>query len=837
MASKPEKSNSTLNTPLNHVLANDVESLKTHFLSHLEYTQGKDETHASKLDLYKSLAHLVRDRMIERWIETQTTYDKKDPKRVYYLSLEFLMGRTLGNSLINLGLNGNLHQALHELGHQFEEIREVEMDAGLGNGGLGRLAACFLDSMATLALPAYGYGIRYEYGIFYQKIIDGHQVETPDNWLRHGNPWEFERPEDIYPIKFYGSSTAYTDEAGEVRYDWVDTEEIVAMAYDTPIPGFRNDTVNNLRLWSAKSSRDFIFEDFNAGDYEKAVANKNQSEVISKVLYPNDQRYTGKELRLKQQYFFVSATIQDAIKRFKKNHASDTKFKNFTSKVAFQLNDTHPSIAIPELMRVLMDQERLSWDEAWEVAVQSFGYTNHTVLPEALEKWPVSLLELVLPRHIHIIYEINRRFLDEIKQKFPNDIFRLKRMSIIEEGPEKMVRMANLAIVGSHSINGVAALHTEILVHEVFKDFSDLWPKRFNNKTNGITQRRFLFKCNPNLSSLIAEKIGDKWVTDLYELKKLTQFAKDDEFQKVWHKVKEANKLRFANYLKASLHIEVDHHSMFDFQVKRLHEYKRQLLNALWVITQYNRIKANSKGDFVPRTVFFGGKAAPGYYMAKLIISLINAIGKIVNDDPEVNHFLKVYYLPNYSVSLAEKLLPASDLSQQISTAGMEASGTGNMKFALNGALTIGTLDGANIEIMEEVGKDNIFIFGLTAEEVSKVKQDGYKPDAYYYTNRELKKVIDMIAGGFFSPEEPELFTPIVHYLMNDGDRFMLMADFEDYVRCQDRVSETYRDRKKWIEMSILNVANMGKFSSDRTIAEYAKDIWNVKSVPIHIGK
>ena len=834
MPSKSSKASEKISTASNELLQNDEKSIERAFVAHLEYSIGKDELHASKLDFYKSLAYMVRDRLAERFIATQKTYDEKDPKRIYYLSLEFLMGRTLGNSILNLGINNQTEKALEELGLSFEDIREVEFDAGLGNGGLGRLAACFLDSMATLQLPAYGYGIRYEYGIFYQKIVDGYQVETPDNWLRYGNPWEFERPEDIYPIHFYGHSKTYTDAAGNIRYNWADTEEIVAMAYDTPIPGYQNNTVNNLRLWAAKSSREFIFEEFNAGDYEKAVANKNQSEVISKVLYPNDTRYTGKELRLKQQYFFVSATIQDAIKRFKKGHPDDLKFKQFTSKVAFQLNDTHPSIAIPELMRILMDDEQLSWEEAWDITVGSFGYTNHTVLPEALEKWPVSLIELVLPRHIHIIFEINRRFLEVIKSKFPDDIFKLKRMSIIEEGPEKMVRMSNLSIVGSHSVNGVAALHTQILINEVFRDFTELWPDKFNNKTNGITQRRFLLKCNPDLSALISEKIGDGWITDLYQLKKLEKFAKDEAFQKSWKKIKHNNKVAFADYLHKVHGISVNPDSMFDFQVKRMHEYKRQLLNAMYVITLYNRIKANPSGKFTPRTVFIGGKAAPGYFMAKSIIKLIGSISEVINNDKEIGDLLKVHFLPNYSVSLAQKLLPSSDLSQQISTAGMEASGTGNMKFALNGALTIGTLDGANIEIMEEVGKDNIFIFGLTSEEVNSLKKN-YDPKKYYFENTELKKVIDMIASGFFSPNEPELFAPITHHLMNDGDRFMLMADYEDYVRCQEEVNKTYRDQKKWVEMSIMNVANMGKFSSDRTIREYADDIWNVKPVPVKL--
>lgn len=821
-ASKPRK----LTTQTNELLGNDLQSLKASVVNHLEFSLGKDEFSATKLDKLKAVARATRDRMIERWLATQRTYHEKDVKRVYYLSLEFLIGRTLGNALLNLGIHEEVNQVCKDLGLSLAELEEVEVDAGLGNGGLGRLAACFLDSMATLELPAYGYGIRYEYGIFYQKILDGQQVEMPDNWLRNGNPWEFEHPEDLYPVHFYGS--VETIENGATKYKWVDTEEVVAMAYDMLVPGYKNNTVNNLRLWSAKSSRDFLFDEFNAGDYEKAVAHKNNSEVISKVLYPNDTRYTGKELRLKQQYFFVCATIQDAIRRYLHDHQKDN-FKTFTQKVAFQLNDTHPSIAIAELMRVLMDDYHLAWEEAWDITVGSFAYTNHTVLPEALEKWPVSLLEHVLPRHMMIIYEINRRFLEFIKANYPNDVYRLRRMSIIEEGQEKMVRMSNLSIVGSRKVNGVAALHTRILKNEVFRDFYELWPEKFNNKTNGITYRRFLIHANPDLTGLINRTIGTDWEFDLAKLTALGKAAKDEKFQKEWLKTKYEAKAKFAGYIKEKFGFDADPDSLFDFQVKRLHEYKRQLLNALHVITLYNRIKKNPKGNFVPRTVFFGGKAAPGYFMAKLIIKLINSISEVVNKDPDVAGRLKVFYLPNYSVSLMEKLLPASELSEQISTAGMEASGTGNMKFALNGALTIGTLDGANVEIMEEVGKSNIFIFGHTDAEIAEIKKTGYNPMSYYQSNSELRAVIDSIAHGTFSPSQPDQFMPVVSALLYEGDRFFVMADYEDYIRCQDEVSKTYTNRKKWAEMSIRNVAQVGKFSSDRTIREYAEDIWQVK--------
>ncbi len=814
----------------NEFQGTDIQSLQISFVNHLEYSCAKDEYSAINHDLFTSAALMVRDRMIERWIETQQSYYAVDAKRVYYLSLEFLMGRTLGNSLINLGLYDNAHQALHELGYDLEELRETEWDAGLGNGGLGRLAACFMDSMATLELPAYGYGIRYEYGIFFQRIINGYQVETPDNWLRYGNPWEFPRPEYLYPVRFKGRVEQYTDADGKLGFRWAEPEIVMAMAYDIPVPGYKNNTVNNMRLWSAKSTREFNLEYFNTGDYEKAVSDQANSENISKVLYPKDESFKGKELRLRQEYFFVSATLQDIIRRYKKTHED---FKAFPDKVAIQLNDTHPAIAIAELMRILIDIEGLGWEEAWDITVKTFGYTNHTVLPEALEKWPVGLMEYLLPRHMMIIYEINRRFLDDIAKKYPGDNNRLYRMSIIEEGSEKKVRMANLAIVGSHSVNGVAALHTEILKSNVFRDFYEYWPEKFNNKTNGITQRRWLLLCNSGLSKLITEKIGDGWTKDLYELKKLIPFADDPVFQKRWEEVKLENKKRLAEYIWRKNTVEVDIHSLFDCQIKRLHEYKRQFLNAMHCIYMYNRIKDNPKAHFVPRTVIFAGKAAPGYYISKLVIKLINSIADVVNNDQDVAGRLKVLFLANYCVSNAEKIIPAADLSEQISTAGYEASGTGNMKFALNGALTIGTLDGANIEIAEEVGDDNIFIFGLKAEEVMKKRFSGYNPWEYYNANEELRRVIDMISGGYFSRSEPNLFRPLTDLLLRYGDQYMIMADFEEYVKCQDRVNKVFLNRTDWIRKSILNTANMGKFSSDRTIAEYAEEIWNVK--PVHV--
>ena len=824
--------NAKLKILTNDLLGTDVESLQRSVAQHLECSLAKDTYSATKLDIYKSLVYTVRDRMVERWIATQQTYYDKDVKRVYYLSLEFLIGRTLGNSLINLDLLDQVNQACHELGYELEELREIEWDAGLGNGGLGRLAACFLDSMATLELPAYGYGIRYEYGIFSQKMNDGYQVEISDNWLRYENPWEIARPEYLYKVKFYGRVHQFTDAQGRLCHEWVDTHDVMAMAYDTPIPGYRNSTVNNLRLWAAKSTREFDLNYFNEGDYIKAVENKQQSEIISQVLYPNDNMFEGRELRLKQEYFFVSATLQDVIRRYKKTQRN---FDKFTDKVTMQLNDTHPAIAIPELMRLLVDQEGLGWEESWEITVKTFGYTNHTILPEALEKWPVSLMESVLPRHLQIIYEINRRFLEEVSRCYPNDTERLRLMSLIEEGKEKKVCMAHLAIVGSHSVNGVAALHTELLKTQVFKYFCEFYPERFNNKTNGITQRRWLQKCNPGLAQLITRHIGEGWKRNLYELKKLIPFAEDNGFRDEWCRVKLANKMRLAKYIEGTNGITVNVHSIFDCQVKRIHEYKRQLLNTLHVIALYNRIKSDPSQNYTPRTVILGGKAAPGYFIAKLVIKLINSVADVVNNDPVVSGSLRVVFLENYRVSLAEKIIPAVDLSEQISTAGTEASGTGNMKFALNGALTIGTLDGANIEIKKEVGDDNIFIFGLTVEEASQLRRSGYNPLSYYYRNPELKVVVDMIGNGYFSPQQPQLFRPLVDNLLHHGDHYLLLADFTSYANCQERVSQAYCNQEEWVKKSILNVANMGKFSSDRTIQEYAHEIWGVSPVRVNL--
>jgi starch phosphorylase len=820
-------------------LSMDAGGLKDGFLHHLEFTLAELRSHVdSEWEPYVSLALAVRDRLLERWVETHERYYAQDPKRVYYLSLEFLMGRTLGNSMVNLGLFDACDKAVTDLGYKLEELREAEWDAGLGNGGLGRLAACFLDSMATMGIPAYGYGIRYDYGIFHQRIVDGAQVETPDAWLRYGNPWEISRLMDRFLVRYHGHVHQFNNEAGKLVSEWVDTEDVFATPYDTPIPGYRNDVVNTLRLWGAKATDEFNFREFNQGDYVGAVVDKTQSENISKVLYPNDNSMQGKELRLKQEYFFVSATLQDIIRRYKKRYVMFDKakglktFDRFSEKVAIQLNDTHPAIAIPELMRILMDVEGLAWEEAWKITTETFGYTNHTVLPEALERWSVGLMNYVLPRHLQIIYEINWRFLESVRAKFGHDDGRARRMSIIEEGDDPRVRMAALAIVGSHSVNGVAALHSDILKKELFKDFYEFWPQKFNNKTNGITQRRWLLKCNPPLSKLITDNIGDGWVTDLYELKKLVPLAGDAALGEKWHAVKRANKLNLAiiierQYKKRGRHVEINPDSLFDCQVKRMHEYKRQLLNILHAITLYNRIKDNPNGSYVPRTIIFGGKAAPGYFMAKLIIQLINAVGELVNNDRDLRDQLKVVFLADYRVSLAEHIFPASELSEQISTAGTEASGTGNMKFSLNGALTIGTLDGANIEIDEEVGRDNIFIFGLTADEVSALKPQ-YNPWVYYHGNNDLRRTLDMIRDGAFSPYNRGLFRPIYDSLLQGGDHYLLLADYASYIEAQQRVEQTYRNPAEWTRKSILNVANMGKFSSDRTIQQYAEEIWGV---------
>ncbi|CAB3376407.1 Hypothetical predicted protein [Cloeon dipterum] len=750
----------------------NVTNVKKTFNRHLHYTLVKDRNVSTPRDYYFALAHTVKDHLTSRWIRTQQYYYERDPKRVYYLSLEYYMGRSLQNTMINLGIQGACDEAMYQLGLDIEELEELEEDAGLGNGGLGRLAACFLDSMATLGLAAYGYGIRYEYGIFAQKIVNGEQQEEPDDWLRFGNPWEKARPEYMLPVNFYGRV-----EDTPTGKKWVDTQVVFALPYDNPIPGYGNNVVNTLRLWSAKSPVEFNLKFFNDGDYIQAVIDRNIAENISRVLYPNDNFFEGKELRLKQEYFMVAATLQDIIRRYKSSRFGSrevvrTGFDSFPDKVAIQLNDTHPSMAVPELMRILVDVEGLDWDKAWELTKRTCAYTNHTVLPEALERWPCSMLENILPRHMQIIYHINYLFMQDVSKRYPGDMDKMRRMSLIEESGEKRVNMAHLCIVGSHAVNGVAAIHSQILKDSVFRDFYEMDPEKFQNKTNGITPRRWLLLCNPALSDIICEKIGESWVVHLEELQQLKQFAEDAGFQRAVQKAKQENKMRLAELLTKEYNVEINPSSIFDIQVKRIHEYKRQLLNCLHIITMYNRIKKNPNAHFVPRTVMIGGKAAPGYYMAKNIIKLICAVGNVVNNDPIVGDKLKVIYLENYRVTLAEKIMPAADLSEQISTAGTEASGTGNMKFMLNGALTVGTLDGANIEMAEEMGLDNIFIFGMNVEEVEALHRKGYNALDYYNSLPELKQCIDQIQNGFFSAGNPDTFKDVVNALLYH-DRYL----------------------------------------------------------------
>ncbi len=799
-----------------------VEDIHRHIVS----TLGNEVYGRNKFRYFHGLAYSIRDRLIRLWINTQREYYDSMAKRVYYLSMEFLPGRFLMNYLTNLCMEEGCREELEKLGLALDDLEEVEWDAGLGNGGLGRLASCYLDSIASLKIPGYGYGILYDYGIFYQRIVNGYQEESCDNWRRQGSPWEIQRRENLYEVNFYGRSEAYRDGEGNLRYRWVDTENIMAMPCDILIPGYRGNHVTNMRLWAAQSSRDFNLSVFNLGDYAGAMHDKIMSENISKVLYPSDKEEQGRELRLKQQYFLVSATFQDIMRRHKKQHSS---MAGFADHVAVQLNDTHPSIAIAELMRILLDVERLPWEQAWEICTGTFAYTNHTVLPEALETWPVELIGRLLPRHLEIIYEINHRFLKEVAARYPADADRLRRMSHIQEGSERRVRMAHLAVVGSHSVNGVAALHTQILKDSLFRDFHQFYPGKFKNVTNGVTPRRWILQANSALSRLITEAIGPGWVNHLERLRDLVPMAEDPEFRRAFARAKMDNKKRLARYVLRKMSMGIDPHTLFDCQFKRLHEYKRQLLNILHVITRYNRIKDDPDGEMTPRTVLMGGKAAPGYFQAKLIIKLFNSVAEVVNHDPDVGGRLRLLFLPNYCISQSEKVIPAADLSQQISTAGMEASGTGNMKFALNGALTIGTLDGANVEIREEVGPENFFLFGLTAGEVDQLRQTGYDPYGYYAGDPELKRVVDQIASGVFSPDEPSLFMPIVENLLRNGDYFMVLADYRSYVDTQARVDELFRNKEEWTRRTVLNTANMGRFSSDRAVMEYARDIWGVQ--------
>jgi glycogen phosphorylase len=807
------------------------DAIKHAFLDNLFYTQGKFPALATQNDYYQALAYTVRDYLLQRWISTAAAYTKQGSRTVAYLSAEFLMGPHLGNNLINLGMYGDVRAALGELGLDFEQLLQMEQEPGLGNGGLGRLAACFIDSLATLEVPSVAYGIRYEFGIFHQEIVDGWQQERSDNWLRFGNPWELVRPEWAVEVKLRGYTERYRDEQDRLRVRWVPYKEVVGVPYDTPILGYRNNTANTLRLWKSEASESFDFSTFNRGDYYGAVNRKVESENLSKVLYPNDEQLQGKELRLEQQYFFVSCSLQDMLRILKIQRLPVDKFHE---KFAIQLNDTHPAIAVAELMRLLVDEHVMTWDDAWSITTRSLAYTNHTLLPEALECWPLDLFRRVLPRHLEIIYEINARFLDEVRIRFLGDEERLARLSLIDENGERYVRMAHLACVGSHAINGVAALHSELLKTDVLRDFHELWPEKFQNKTNGVTPRRWMVLANPRLERLITGAIGTSWITDLGELKRLEPLAEDAGFRAEWAAIKLENKRDFAALALDRTGVVIDPASLFDVQVKRIHEYKRQHLNILHVVAMYLRLKENPGLALPPRTFVFGGKAAPGYRLAKLIIKLITSVGDIINRDEAIRDQLKVVYLPNFNVSNGQRIYPAADLSEQISTAGKEASGTGNMKFTMNGALTIGTLDGANVEIREQVGAENFFLFGHDTDEVAALRARGYRPMTAVAKDPELAEVLELIRCGFFSRGDTEQFRPLLDNL-RDHDPYLVLADFSSYRDCQQQVSASYADSDAWVRMAILNSARSGMFSSDRTIREYCRDIWHVKPVPVRL--
>jgi len=804
----------------------DRESLVESFVQHVQHTQGKHPSAATNMDHFYSLARVARDRMYDRWTKTWNDRNEAHPKQVYYLSLEFLIGRLLGDGLMSLGIYEDCKEGLAAVGLDLDEILSEENDAGLGNGGLGRLAACFIDSLATLGIPAVGYGLRYDYGIFRQDIVGGRQQEAPDMWLRDGNPWEVVRPERSYNVQFGGRVIQYTGATGKMTHEWVDTDEVMAVAYDVPVPGYKNDVVNTLRLWGARANKDFDIAYFNAGDYAKAVERKSHDENITRVLYPNDNHALGKELRLKQEFFLVSATLQDAIKR---HLVGGKDIRQLATTSTFQLNDTHPALAVAELMRVLCDLHGLDWDEAWTITRESINYTNHTLLPEALEKWPIWLMERVLPRHLQIIYEINQQFLDGVERRFPGDNERKSRMSIIEEGGERYVRMANLAVIGSSRVNGVSALHSQLLKDNLFHDFDEYEPGKLLNQTNGVTPRRWMLKCNPGQTALLNRVLGEGWEVEIDRLKKLEAVADDAAIQKEWQDIKLANKKRLADRLWSQCGIELDPSFILDAQVKRIHEYKRQLLNILHVVSLYQSFKDDpSKLEkAVPRAFLFAGKAAPGYDTAKQIIWLINTVSKVIDKDPAIRQKLRVIYVPNYSVTWAELIIPATEVSEQISTAGYEASGTGNMKFAMNGALTIGTLDGANVEMKDNIGEENMFLFGLLTDEVAATKASGYDPRQIYFSDRTVRAAIDAVSHGLFNPEDPGRFVELMESLLND-DNFLCLADFRSYAACHHVVEEAYRDQKTWTKKSILNVARMGFFSSDRTIASYAKEIWDV---------
>jgi len=805
------------------------ESIRRAFLDNLFYIQGRFLEVATINDQYKALAYTIRDRLLHRWVSTVQTYQRTNPRTVCYLSAEYLPGPFLGSNLLNLGIVENTRKALAGLGLDLDALIAHEEEPGLGNGGLGRLAACFMDSLATLQIPAVGYGIRYEFGIFTQLIRNGEQIESADNWLHFGNPWEVQRPQIAYDVKMGGHTERFTDDRGNFRVRWVPHDVCRGVAVDTPIVGHGVSTVNLLRLWSAKAAEGFDLHAFNRGDYYGAVLREMRSETISKVLYPNDEQESGKRLRLLQQYFFVTCSLQDMLRI----HATTgLPLARFHEKFCVQLNDTHPAIAVAELMRLLVDEYELDWDTAWQITRCTFAYTNHTLLPEALEKWPIPLFQSLLPRHLEIIYEINARFLDDVRGRYPSDEERVRRVSIIDEAPPRFVRMAHLACVGSFAVNGVAELHSRLLVQTVLRDFHDLWPERFQNKTNGVTPRRFVMLSNPGLAALLTKTLGAGWEREPARLRRLERHAEDASFQEEWRRVKRERKEALATLIAQCCGVSVDPASLFDVQAKRIHEYKRQHLNVLHIVTLYNRIKRNPSMEISPRTFIFSGKAAPGYSMAKLMIRLINAVGDVVNRDPDVAGRLKVAFLPNFSVKLGQAICPAADLSEQISTAGKEASGTGNMKFSMNGALTIGTLDGANVEIREEVGGENFFLFGLTESEATQTLAAGYWPRGIYEGNPELKSAIDLIAGGLFSPRDRQRFQPLIEHLLW-RDTYLLFADYASYIACQERVSEAYIDARRWTRMSILNVARMGKFSSDRTVEEYCRDIWRVKPKPV----
>ncbi|HEX9781395.1 MAG TPA: glycogen/starch/alpha-glucan phosphorylase [Opitutaceae bacterium] len=810
---------------INFNVGGSVDDVQRSISNHLKFTLARDLSTATLRDWWTCTALAVRDRILERMIRTQGAHNQKNVKRVYYLSLEYLMGRLLINNLISAGILEQTEEALKNLGLDLAELREEEVDMALGNGGLGRLAACFLDSLATLDLPAVGYGINYEFGLFRQEFVNGHQVEHPDEWARYGTPWEVVRPEYTQTVKLYGRVEMKFDEYGNGRQEWVDAKTVLGVPHDVPIAGYGTNTVNFLRLWGARASEEFDFNIFNAGGYIEAVREKTVSESVSKVLYPNDKTENGKELRLVQQYFFVSCSLRDIIRRWRKGNGD---WNTFSDRVAMQLNDTHPAVAVVELMRILIDEEGIGWEKAWSIVNSTMAYTNHTLMPEALERWGVPLFGRVLPRHLQIIYEINVRLMEAVEKKWPGDVDKKRAASLIEESESKMIRMANLAVFGSHSVNGVAAIHSKLITTNLFPEFYALFPERFNNKTNGITPRRWLLAANQPLAALITEKIGEDWARNLDELRELEKWADDSSFQDAFMAIKHENKKVLAGVIEAECGVKVDPSAIFDVQIKRLHEYKRQHLNLLHILALYRRLLQNPGLDMHPRVFVFAAKAAPGYELAKTIIHAINAVGQAINNDRRINGKLKVVFLPNYRVSLAAKIIPAADVSEQISTAGKEASGTGNMKLALNGAVTIGTLDGANIEIGEEVGSENIFIFGLTVEEVEALQRRGYNPWDYYHGNEELRAVIDWVASNYFASHEHNAFSPLRHSLLDGGDPFLVLADYASYCEAQSRVDAAYRNKKRWAKMAILNTARVGKFSSDRTISEYNSDIWKL---------